>query len=289
MLSAEQKELRRNYLGSSDLPAILGLDPFRSRLDVWYEKTGRVKDFDGNRATLLGNLFEEPLIRFVEIVTGATFERNVMRVHPNGLLAANFDGIGSLVGDGVLAEAKVKVAIPTERWGDEGTDDVPMRVIAQTHHQFLHAPECNRAVVPVLIPGFVLEPRLYWIRRNDQLCEQIEMRGVEFMEKHVKTDTPPDDAKASIDTLERMIRTSKKFLDAVPDEIVTRWQELREQRLAAEKVEEDAKTAVLQQLGDAEGGCCALGDVTYFEQTRAAYEVKESKFRVLRVKKRRTV
>lgn len=288
MLTAEQKETRRKYLGSSDLPAILGLDPFRSRMDVWLEKTGRVKDFDGNAATRRGNLLESALIDFVELTTNASLARNVMRVHEDGLRAANFDGIGTHDGLKIIAEAK-STGI-SEGWGEEGTDEVPDKVMAQTHHQFsIAGDEFLNAFVPVLMPGYrSLEFKLYRIRRNNDLVKIIEDRGVDFMEKHVKTDTPPEDAQASMETLERALRTPHKIVD-VADELVERWQELNAQRLALEKEEKAAKAAVLQQLGDAEGGNCGLGDVTYFEQTRAAYQVKESKFRVLRLKQRRSV
>lgn len=50
---------RRGGLGASDLPAILGLDPYRSEHDVWLEKTGQAPAFAGNAKTRWGHRLEQ--------------------------------------------------------------------------------------------------------------------------------------------------------------------------------------------------------------------------------------
>lgn len=57
--SPEWVEWRRGGLGASDLPAILGLDPYRSEHDVWEEKTGRRPAFAGNAKTRWGHRLEQ--------------------------------------------------------------------------------------------------------------------------------------------------------------------------------------------------------------------------------------
>jgi len=42
-LTTEQREIRRRYLGSSDIAAIFGMSPWKSAYDVWLEKTGSSK------------------------------------------------------------------------------------------------------------------------------------------------------------------------------------------------------------------------------------------------------
>ena len=61
--------------------------------------------------------------------------------------------------------------------------------------------------------------------------------------------------------------------------------------MAAEKAEvQEAplattpKVALIASLGDAEGGICPLGQLTYLEQKRKGYEVKETTFRQLKFK-----
>ena len=59
---AEWLEARGEGIGGSDAGTILGTNPYKSRLQLWLEKTGRVQDaFTGNEATSLGSAFERPI------------------------------------------------------------------------------------------------------------------------------------------------------------------------------------------------------------------------------------
>ena len=50
---------RRTGLGGSDLGAILGLNLYKTPLDVFNEKTGRAEPFTGNIQTRFGKYAEE--------------------------------------------------------------------------------------------------------------------------------------------------------------------------------------------------------------------------------------
>ncbi len=39
-ITNRQRKLRQDHIGSSDMAAILGVDPWRTAYDVWLEKTG---------------------------------------------------------------------------------------------------------------------------------------------------------------------------------------------------------------------------------------------------------
>ena len=56
-------EHRRRFVGSSDVGAILGLDKYRSKHDVWLEKLGLAKPFEGNAATEAGDDFEPVIVQ----------------------------------------------------------------------------------------------------------------------------------------------------------------------------------------------------------------------------------
>jgi len=59
---AEWLEARGEGIGGSDAGTILGINPYKGRLQLWLEKTGRVQDaFTGNEATSLGSAFERPI------------------------------------------------------------------------------------------------------------------------------------------------------------------------------------------------------------------------------------
>ena len=69
------------------------------------------------------------------------------------------------------------------------------------------------------------------------------------------------------------------------DLIVTKWQNAKNALKQAKNHKDQTEAALLATLGDAEAARCTSGLLTYFEQTRKAYQVPESKFRTLRLKK----
>lgn len=287
MITAEQRQLRKSYIGSSDAAAILGVDPYRSAYDVWAEKTGRVDGFAGNDATEAGNFLESAVLDWAEAQPDVDpFLRNIMQVRLGGPLAANFDGLG--MGNEFVVEAKTTGIVGycvDENFGEvtSGPDvELPDRVIVQVHHQFLVAgPACRFGWVPALIGGQGF--RKYRIERNDELCGLMEDRACEFMDRHVAKDTPPENSAPSPDVLKRIRRQPNKIVE-VPALLADRWIMLREARLAAEKAEKAAQCQLIAALGDAEAGQCPAGLLTYFEQYRARHEVKPSTFRTLKLK-----
>lgn len=271
MISAQQREARRNYIGSSDAPAILGLDPYRSASDVWLEKTGQVDDFEGNNDTRRGTFLEPAILDWAAWKLGQQFKRNVMGCDHQLAIAANFDGIN---GDGgFIVEAKSSVN--ADEWGEEGTDQVPERVVAQTHHAMLVAGRGIRtAYVPVLLPGFrSFDFRLYKIERNDDLAAEIGRRGAAFMVDYVRPKIRPDDFKPSIEVLKRIRRELGK-VTTVESEVADTWIIARAARLKAEKFEEEAERALLAAIGDAEAADHPGGRITYLEQFRNSLDAK---------------
>ncbi len=58
-LSKEQLEIRKTRVGSSEISAIVGVNPFKTPLDVYWSKVGPDEDrFQGNTSTEFGDSFE---------------------------------------------------------------------------------------------------------------------------------------------------------------------------------------------------------------------------------------
>jgi putative phage-type endonuclease len=76
---------RAKGIGGSELAAILGLDPYRTPLDVWFEKTGRRPRFDGNEATFRGQVMEDAVGAFMERALGDQWKKlpTGLHVHPD--------------------------------------------------------------------------------------------------------------------------------------------------------------------------------------------------------------
>lgn len=281
MITAAQRERRRKFIGSSDAAAIAGLDPYRTATDVWLDKTNRLDTDGGSEATDRGNWLEPALISFAEHRLGRSLVRDQMYEHKNGILAANLDAVDPEKKE--IVEGKTTVL--RDEWGDEYTDDIPKRVIVQVHHQFaVMGKEYRVCHVPVLMPGYKsFDFRMYRIERNDELADMIAQQDVDFVEKYIRSDTPPEHFKPSMEVVKRIRREPNKTI-SIPKDLVAAWQIAAEAKKMAEEELEAAKLAVLACLGDAEAGNSQLGLVTYLETNRKGYEVKPTSFRTLRLK-----
>lgn len=110
MLTEKQLLRRSQYLGGSDIAAILGHDSYRSPLQVFLEKKGRVKPFEGNRETLAGQIFEKSILElYIKSFPNASSLRPLSDeeleiVHPqHDFLVGHPDGIDE---EGYIVEAK---------------------------------------------------------------------------------------------------------------------------------------------------------------------------------------
>jgi putative phage-type endonuclease len=76
-------ESRRGYLGASEAGAILGIDQYRTALDVYNEKLGLVPPFEGNAHTERGNRLEAVAADVYRENTGLlTVRRSQPYAHP---------------------------------------------------------------------------------------------------------------------------------------------------------------------------------------------------------------
>ena len=276
-LTPEQIEARRRYLGASDSPAIIGVDPYRSPVDVYLSKVNALDDVASPKAEA-GSRLEPVLLDYAaEYLGRPILDRGTM--HVKGLLACNLDGRFS---ETELVECKTTGLV--DGWGDDESDEIPDKVLVQVHHQF-YVTGAAVCWVPVILARFGLSFRMFRVQRNEQLCEIVASKGVEFMEQHVARRKPPTGIP-SLEILKRIRREPGKWVD-VPDELVAAWSEAREAEKAADKGREEAQAALLAALGDAEGGRCSAGDLTYLEQERTGYTVAASRYRTLRLKARK--
>lgn len=81
---------REKYIGGSDIPAIMGISPFKSRFDLLLEKAGlKEPDFSGNIYTEYGNVMEPKIRKYVSEFQGMTFTEGKhiygdVRIHTDG-------------------------------------------------------------------------------------------------------------------------------------------------------------------------------------------------------------
>lgn len=280
-LTTQELERRRNFITATDVSAILGENPWKNGADVFLEKTQGLSAFKGNDATEAGTILEPAVLAWAEKRLGALHPGDWM-VHENGVNACSLDARRQ---NGEVVEAKTSGIVgpgfvDPSKWGDDGTDEIPDYYLLQVQAQLM-VTGAARAWVPALLGGrgFVM----FCVMPNRDLQEVIAENSVAFWNEHVLANVAPPDVRPSMDYLKVMRREPDKTA-LLADELAERYLAASEARKEADRQQEDAKSALIEALGDAECGVWSGGQFTFFEQSRGAYEVKETTFRVLRHK-----
>lgn len=287
-ITERQLNRRRTKLGSSDIPAILGLTPeWKTAEDVRLEKLGRLEveeDAGDNDPRSLGRVLEEPVLSWAERKLGCQIHRNQYRVGPEPL-AAHIDGLTKPGQEAVEAKTVGIMWPPKDRdqWGEPGTDEVPLKVIAQSMVHIICA-KTDVCHVPALIAGRGYQ--MYEIGRDEDIARHIIYTAEQWWERHVMYDEPCVDMP-SLPTLKRLRRRQGASV-VVPADLIRRYERLKGAKSKVDAKVKESERALLDSLGDAEIGYNPEypdKHFAYSKQTRKGYEVKPSTFRVARIKK----
>lgn len=279
-ITKAQLKKRSKHLGGSDIPAIMGFDPFKSPADVFYEKSGLLDGRDVPTKVMDdGSLMELSTLAFAARTLGKLDTKAPERIGLDGLLVDHPDAI-ALKQNNVPVEAKSQQYKNNELWGEKDSDQVPERVVIQAHSHMLCC-ESDICYVPVYLVfrGFVM----FKVQRSDAIIDAIKQSAMEFWQNNVQKKICPADCKPSIEILKRLKHIPNKIID-IPESVAAGWIEARKHRIESEAQEELAEASLLATLGDAEAGNFKGGKITNFEQKRKAYTVKETTYRVLRIK-----
>lgn len=175
---------RNTGIGASDAPAVLGLSPWRTPLEVFLEKTGRAAPQAESLPMRIGKALEPVVLEAFSERTGLTVARRQERIYcPR--FPWRWATVDAIAGD-ALVEAKTSGEFA--EWGDEGTDQIPRHYIVQVQHA-LACTGLKLAYVPVLIAG--REFRVYEIARDESIIEVVTEWEREFWARIERNDPPP--------------------------------------------------------------------------------------------------
>lgn len=197
-------EERKTGIGGSDAAVVCGMSPWKTPHQLYLEKRGELDDVDLSSLehVRFGNLLEDVVAQEFAHRTGLSVRRaQQMKRHPkHSFMLANIDR--KIEGKDELLEVKTTSEYNSDKWGDEGTDQVPEHYLMQAQH-YLAVTGWDLAHMAVLIGGNRMQT--YQIGRNDDLIRSmIDLEG-EFWEA-VQTGTPPDVDYAHPSTLEMLKR-----------------------------------------------------------------------------------
>jgi putative phage-type endonuclease len=195
-------DLRRRYIGATDGAAVLGISPWKSRAEVWLEKTYRENppDISDKEPIVIGNLLEDDVAELYHRQTGnALVKYDGAARHPDYPFIACHPDYKAMPDDDVaewwLLECKTAgIASPMRaekrlEWGLEGSDEIPQQYLVQCHHQMLCCPGVPWVDLAALIGGRGLV--IHRVHRDEEFLRWYEAKLVEFWSQYVETDTPP--------------------------------------------------------------------------------------------------
>ena len=267
-ITAEQKIERRNAIGSSDMAALFGLDPFKTTYDVWLDKTGQLEDDDTeNAACYAGNRFEDGVLDYAEEHLGPLLRNQSKRIE-NLPIAVSTDAI--IEQNSIPVEAKTTGLFgPVQDiWGDDNTDQVPDRVIIQAHCHMMAWGQ-GECYVPAFIGGMGF--RLYNIPRNTDIAKAIAEKALWFWDIVEKKICPPDSIP-NLEVVKRMRRVPNVITN-IDEGLFQKYLDAKEAAKIAEQTKDEAQSELLAALGEAEGANCGgLGAITYLPQSRRSLD-----------------
>jgi len=185
-------EVRKLFIGGTDIAALLRMHPYRKKYRVWLEKTGRMDpdNLDDNEAVFWGSFLEDKIAeRYVEVSGNKVRNVNRTLVHPKyDFLRGHIDR--KLEGKNAGLEVKTVGLRTAYLWGEPGTDEIPLHYGLQVLH-YMAITGYDYFDIAALFFG--QEMRIYTIARknNPEVIKDIEETAREFWEKHVLTDIPP--------------------------------------------------------------------------------------------------
>jgi putative phage-type endonuclease len=175
--------IRNRGVGASDAATILNLNPYRTRMELFYEKTGQGTPVVENLAMKVGKALEGIVLDACSEAIGYEVKlrgyRQIDKVHPWRWVT--LDGVA---GDAIV---EAKTANSLEGWGEPMTDQIPPGYVCQVQHA-LDVTNAEVCWVPVLFGA--REFRLYTVRRDPDLGAAILKAEQEFWD-HVERNEPP--------------------------------------------------------------------------------------------------
>lgn len=187
MLTKEQLEERKKYIGGSDCAKVLGLSRWGTPLSVWAEKTGQIEpeDISDKLQVILGNKLEQTVAELFSEQTGKKVQRKnetiFHKTYP--FLAANIDR--RVCGESAGLEVKTVSAWKAKEFDG---DELPREHILQCVH-YLAVTGWDRWYLCALIGNTDL--KIKTIERDEKLISDLIKKEVSFWNDYVLTGKMP--------------------------------------------------------------------------------------------------
>lgn len=257
MLTELQKKERLLGIGGSDAAAMVGISDYKTPLELYLVKVGDVESEDiTSEAAYWGNVLEPVVAQECAQRMGFEIEKpeNAI-VHPEYYwLRCNLDFVAK--GHPIVGECKTTGYFDNEKWGKEGTDEIPDEYLFQcVHNAIVSEPffGTERVVLPVLAGGKGGHRyREYIYERNQNLEKRYIEISRRFWQEHVEKRIPPQATNIQDTRLlwpEDNGETRVATVEVV--EIIRVINEIKNTKKPLEDREEELKLQLCKFMGDA--------------------------------------
>lgn len=250
----------RRGLGGSDAAAALGVHPYKPPIQLWLEVTGRISGKVENPAMYWGTKLE-PTVRqeycdrhrcSIEVPREPMYhpEKEWARGTPDGFVLAADGATRERGYEGKCAGLRV-----AHRWGETGTDEVPIEYVVQSLW-YMWITALSRWDIAVLVGGN--DYREYTIHHSADVIAGLVDGAERFWVDHVLADIPPepddsDDYRRFL--ADRYPNSSGEIRKATAEEmeIIARYQDAVVTAHAADKAKKRAEAEVMAVIGEDRG------------------------------------
>jgi putative phage-type endonuclease len=178
MLTEEQRINRRNGIGASDTPIIMGYSTYKTPYQLYLEKTGIVDDKEEEltEQQYWGNALEPVIINRFREENGVEITFPDTIYHPkHPFIFANLDGW--IESEKAVVEAKCANSYQRKEWDMASTDGIPLNYLIQIAKQCAIT-DASRGYCAVLIGG--MEYKQFVYERDLALEELIIQSDIDF-------------------------------------------------------------------------------------------------------------
>jgi putative phage-type endonuclease len=245
-------EARKSGLGGSDIGAVIGVSPYKSALDVYYDKVEPKTEQEHNELFYWGHALEKPVgDRFIKDHPDFEVIRDVpIAFHPkHEWMLANVDGMfDDDKGQRGILEIKTVNAFAADGWGLEGSE-VPMSYAAQTAW-YMAIMDADYAIVAALFGGNLYKE--FRIGRDLEIEHTLIQRGGDFWNNNVIARVPPEPKTA--DDVARLFKRDLGTVLEADDNILNLCQEIKRLKTDAKELDgliTDLTVNLKKIIGDA--------------------------------------
>lgn len=252
-LTTEDKwlELRRNYIGGSEVATLFGLNPFKSYWQLWMEKAGKIDpvDMSGNDAVNAGKFLEPAIAEYARYKFGMFLKKS-----PFYLTADSVRGMGATLDyqtdDGIPVELKYSVFGKGWEFSRDDIIRIPENYILQVQQQI----ECCGAEygwIIVFNNGSLYRAK---IERRQRIIDEMKKRITEFWASVDSGIEPPLKDDRDVETaIKEFYSTENGEIKTIPEieNDIAEYQKLKDESANIESKMNLLKYHILEKSGEA--------------------------------------